>query len=114
MELVIAALKSVAELGALDRAEDSYAIMDAKRGATLVTTCVRTSPRMAREPVRVVSPGSIPSCVCRLKAVHWPYIEEEANRWHHRLERGTGDLRSAPPQRSASSSTGPPVPPVPT
>lgn len=55
MELVIAALRSVAELGALDRAEDSYAIMDAERDATLVTTCVRTSPRMAPELVRVVS-----------------------------------------------------------
>jgi len=41
MELVIAALRSVAELGALDRAEDSYAIMDAEQDATLVTTCVR-------------------------------------------------------------------------
>src|SRR5664280_3158032 len=46
----------VAELGALDRAEDSYAIMDAEQDATLVTTCVRTSPRMAPELVRVISP----------------------------------------------------------
>lgn len=63
----------MAELGALDRAEDSYAIMDAKRGATFVTTCVRTSPRMAREPVRIVSridPELRLQAVGRTLAVH--------------------------------------------
>ena len=35
MELVIAAHKSVAELGVLGRAEDMHAIMDAERDATL-------------------------------------------------------------------------------
>jgi hypothetical protein len=74
LELVIAALRSVAELGALDRAEDSYAIMDAERDATLVTTCVRTSPRMAPELVRVVSRID-PELRLQAKAVHWPYIE---------------------------------------
>ena len=38
MELVIAAHKSVAELGVLGRAEDMHAIMDAERDATLQPT----------------------------------------------------------------------------
>jgi conjugative relaxase-like TrwC/TraI family protein len=42
MELVIAAHKSVAELGVLGRAEDMHAIMDAERDATLAYLDART------------------------------------------------------------------------
>jgi TrwC relaxase len=54
MELVIAAHKSVAELGVLDRAEDMHAIMDAERDATLAYLNALTKARGGRRGVAAV------------------------------------------------------------
>ncbi len=54
MELVIAAHKSVAELGVLGRAEDMHAIMDAERDATLGYLDARTIERGGRRGVAAV------------------------------------------------------------
>ena len=54
MELVIAAHKSVAELGVLGRAEDMHAIMDAERDATLAYLDEMTKERGGRRGVAAV------------------------------------------------------------
>ena len=54
MELVIAAHKSVAELGVLGRAEDMHAIMDAERDATLAYLDELTAERGGRRGVAAV------------------------------------------------------------
>jgi conjugative relaxase-like TrwC/TraI family protein len=54
MELVIAAHKSVAELGVLGRAEDMHAIMDAERDATLAYLDELTKERGGRRGVAAV------------------------------------------------------------
>jgi len=54
MELVIAAHKSVAELGVLGRAEDMHAIMDAERDATLAYLDELTRQRGGRRGVAAV------------------------------------------------------------
>ena len=54
MELVIAAHKSVAELGVLGRAEDMHAIMDAERDATLAYLDAVTVERGGRRGVAAV------------------------------------------------------------
>ena len=54
MELVIAAHKSVAELGVLGRAEDMHAIMDAERDATLAYLDDLTKERGGRRGVAAV------------------------------------------------------------
>ncbi|MGD0254460.1 MAG: MobF family relaxase [Acidimicrobiales bacterium] len=54
MELVIAAHKSVAELGVLSRAEDMHAIMDAERDATLAYLDARTIERGGRRGTAAV------------------------------------------------------------
>ena len=54
MELVIAAHKSVAELGVLGRAEDMHAIMDAERDATLAYLDGITKERGGRRGVAAV------------------------------------------------------------
>ena len=54
MELVIAAHKSVAELGVLGRAEDMHAIMDAERDATLAYLDQLTRERGGRRGVAAV------------------------------------------------------------
>jgi len=54
MELVIAAHKSVAELGVLGRAEDMHAIMDAERDATLRYLDDLTRERGGRRGVAAV------------------------------------------------------------
>ena len=54
MELVIAAHKSVAELGVLGRAEDMHAIMDAERDATLSYLDQLTRERGGRRGVAAV------------------------------------------------------------
>jgi conjugative relaxase-like TrwC/TraI family protein len=54
MELVIAAHKSVAELGVLARAEDMHAIMDAERDATLAYLDELTKERGGRRGVAAV------------------------------------------------------------
>jgi conjugative relaxase-like TrwC/TraI family protein len=55
MELVIAAHKSVAELGVLGRAEDMHAIMDAERDATLAYLDELTKERGGRRGVAAVA-----------------------------------------------------------
>jgi conjugative relaxase-like TrwC/TraI family protein len=54
MELVIAAHKSVAELGVLGRAEDMHAIMDAERDATLAYLDEMTKERGGRRGVAAI------------------------------------------------------------
>ena len=55
MELVIAAHKTVAELGVLGRAEDMHAIMDAERDATLQYLDELTASRGGRRGVAGVA-----------------------------------------------------------
>ena len=56
MELVIAAHKSVAELGVLGRAEDVHAIIDAERDATLAYLDELTKVRGGRRAPRPFPP----------------------------------------------------------